>query len=82
MEDIRPNGIEKLLTSPNPHKASCHDQIKPIILKALSKELPPIIAVLFHKSLDKITAIPLEVSKYCSHLQNKGEQSHPAHITH
>ncbi|KAH3800380.1 hypothetical protein DPMN_154013 [Dreissena polymorpha] len=35
------NGIEKLLKNLNPHKAAGPDQIRPIVLKMLSKELAP-----------------------------------------
>ena len=47
------NGIEKLLSNLNPHKACGPDKIKPIILKTLSTELSPILEVLFQKSLEE-----------------------------
>ncbi|XP_053381760.1 uncharacterized protein LOC128549254 [Mercenaria mercenaria] len=49
--DISANGIEKLLNKLDPHKASGPDQMKPIVLKNISKELSPIFSKLFKKSL-------------------------------
>ena len=53
MTNIIPSerGIEKLLKNLNPHKAAGPDQIRPIILKNISKEISPILAKLFQKSL-------------------------------
>ena len=46
------NGIEKLLKGLNPHKAAGPDQLKPIVLQTLHKELAPILKLIFQKSLD------------------------------
>ena len=47
--NICANGIEKLLSKLNRHKACGPDKVKPIILKTLSKELSPIIKLIFQK---------------------------------
>ena len=54
MPDIQvsSNGIEKLLKGLNPHKAAGPDQLKPIVLQTLHKELAPILKLIFQKSLD------------------------------
>ena len=40
-------GIEKLLKSLNPHKASGPDKFKPIVLQTLHKELVPILQLIY-----------------------------------
>ena len=49
---VSSNGIEKLLKGLNPHKAAGPDQLKPIVLQTLHKELAPILKLIFQKSLD------------------------------
>ena len=53
MPDIQvsSNGIEKLLKGLNPHKAAGPDQLKPIVLQTLHKELAPILKLIFQKPL-------------------------------
>ena len=43
-------GIEKLLKNLNPHKASGPDQLKPIVLQTLHKELAPTLQLIFQRS--------------------------------
>ena len=61
MPDIQvsSNVIEKLLKGLNPHKAAGPDQLKPIVLQTLHKELAPILKLIFQKSLDtgRLTSI-------------------------
>lgn len=72
------NGIEKLLSNLNPHKASGPDKIKPIILKTLSAELSPILQVLFNKSL-KEGSIPSQwKTAFVAPIFKKGERSNPS----
>ena len=54
MPDIQvsSNGIEKLLKGLNPHKAAGPDQLKPIVLQTLHKELASILKLIVQKSLD------------------------------
>ena len=49
---IDPSGVEKLLSSIKPHKASGPDDIPNLVLKNCSKSLAPGIAALFQKSLN------------------------------
>ena len=53
MPDIQvsSNGIEKLLKGLNPHKAAGPDQLKPIVLQTLHKELDPILKLIFKNPL-------------------------------
>ena len=49
---ISVKGIENLLKSLNPHKATGPDQFKPIVLQTLHAELAPVLQVVYQKSLD------------------------------
>ena len=49
---ITERGVEKLLKNLNPHKAAGPDNIRPIVLKELHKELTPILTFLFQTSLN------------------------------
>ena len=49
--EISTNGIEKLLNNLNPHKAAGPDQIRPIVLKNLAKEISPVLQKIFQKSV-------------------------------
>ena len=55
MPDINASieGIEKLLENLNPHKASGPDQLKPIVLQTLHKDLAPTLEMIFQRSLDQ-----------------------------
>ena len=55
MTDIKisSQGIESLLKKLSPHKASGPDQLKPIVLQTLHKELAPILQVIFQESIDQ-----------------------------
>ena len=75
--EVGRNGIEKLLSKLNPHKASGPDKIKPIILKTLSTELSPILEVLFQKSLEEGSLPSQWKSAYVSPIFKKGEKSNP-----
>ena len=50
---ISTKGIECLLKKLNPHKAAGPDQIKPIVLQTLHKELAPILQVIFQRSINQ-----------------------------
>ena len=49
------NGILHLLEKLNPNKAGGPDDIKPAVLKGLAKEIAPILAIIFKKSLSSGT---------------------------
>ena len=49
---ISVKGIENLLKSLNPHKATGPDQFKPIVLQTLHAELARVLQVIYQKSLD------------------------------
>ena len=51
--EISSKGIECLLKKLNPYKASGPDQLKPIVLQTLHKELAPILEIIFQRSLDQ-----------------------------
>ncbi len=48
---IDENGVEKLLRDLKPNKASGPDGISPRVLKQLSREIAPIVTIIFRKSL-------------------------------
>lgn len=79
MPDIKvsSNGIEKLLAKLDPHKASGPDQIKPLLLKTLSKELAPILEVIFQKSLDAGSIPTPWKSANVAPIFKKGDRSCP-----
>ena len=56
------NGVLKLLLKLNPGKAVGPDKIKPIVLKALSVEIAPVICLLFERSLHT-GQLPIEWTK-------------------
>ena len=45
--------IEKLLVNLNSNKASGPDKIKSVILETVAHELPPILEILFQKSIEE-----------------------------
>ena len=49
---IYPEGIQKLLSNLNPHKATGPDGISPRILKELAPELAPILSFIYQTSLN------------------------------
>ena len=49
--NINLNGILKLLSNLQPHKAAGPDEIRPIVLRELRTEIAPIIQLIFGKSL-------------------------------
>ena len=49
--NINLNGILKLLSNLQPHKAAGPDEIRPIVLRELRTEIAPIIQLIFEKSL-------------------------------
>jgi hypothetical protein len=76
--EISVNGVEKLLNNLNPHKASGPDEIKPIVLKTLSKELSPIITKLFQKSLKSGSLPNIWKMANVAPIFKKGSRSDPA----
>ena len=53
--NITIQGVEKLLSGLDPNKATGPDGISPRILKELSHEIAPSLAIIFNKSLDSGT---------------------------
>ena len=49
--NITVNGIEKLMSGLNPHKAAGPDEIPPKVLKELAVELAPVFSILYQASL-------------------------------
>ncbi|MCG8078525.1 MAG: reverse transcriptase family protein, partial [Candidatus Thiodiazotropha taylori] len=75
---ISVKGIENLLKKLNPHKASGPDQLKPIVLQTLHKELAPILQVIFQRSINqgKLPSIWKEAN--VSPIFKKGDKSDPS----
>ena len=75
---ISSKGIECLLKKLNPHKASGPDQLKPIVLQTLHKELAPILQIIFQRSIDqgKLPSIWKEAN--VSPIFKKGDKTDPA----
>ena len=72
---ISVNGITKLLQKLNPNKASGPDSMKPIVLKNLCKEIAPVLAVIFQKSLNT-GQVPKDWTKACvTPIFKKGNKS-------
>jgi len=76
--ELSTNGIEKLLKNLNPHKAAGPNQIRPIVLKMLSKELAPILLELFKKSLQHGSLLELWKMANVAPVYKKGSRSDPA----
>jgi hypothetical protein len=79
MPDIQigAKGIEKLLNNLNPYKACGTDKIKPIVLNTLSKELSPILEVIFQKSTDEGSLPSQWKSAHVAPIFKKGDRSVP-----
>ena len=71
-------GVSKLLSDLNVSKAAGPDAIRPIVLKHLSQEISPVIALIFQTSLDSGT-VPAEwkTAQVCP-LFKKGDKTDPA----
>ena len=71
-------GVTKLLSDLNVSKAAGPDAIRPIVLKQLSQEISPVIALIFQTSLDSGT-VPAEwkTAQVCP-LFKKGDKTDPA----
>ena len=75
--NITIQGVEKLLSGLDPNKATGPDGISPRILKELSHEIAPSLAIIFNKSLDSGT-VPTEWKKaYVSPVFKKGAHYDP-----
>ena len=48
---VDPKGVAKQLDGLNVHKASCPDGLNAIVLKECSKEISPILALIYNESL-------------------------------
>ena len=70
-------GIDKLLTGLNPHKAAGPHKFKPIVLQTLQKELAPILQIIFQRSLDTGNLPDIWKEANVSPIFKKGEKSDP-----
>ena len=61
----------------NPHKASGPDQLKPIVLQNLHKELAPILKVIFQRSIDQATLSSIWKEANVSPIFKKGDKTDP-----
>lgn len=76
--EISTPGIEKLLSNLDPHKAAGPDQIRPIILKNVCKEISPFLQILFSKCLKSgATPQPWRMANVVP-IYKKGQKSDPA----
>ena len=75
---ISAKGIESLLKKLNPHKASGPDQLKPIVLQNLHKELAPILQVIFQRSIDQAKLSSKWKEANVSPIFKKGDKTDPA----
>ena len=64
--------------SSTPHKASGTDQLKPIVLKTLRKELAPILHVIFQRSIDQGKLPSMWKEANLSPLFKKGDKTDPS----
>ena len=67
-------GLEKLLSKMNPHKAAGPDQIRPNVMKELYKQIAPILRIIFQKSLDTGELPEDWKQAYVSPIFKKGEK--------
>ena len=75
---ISAKGIESLLKKVNPHKATGPDQLKPIVLQNLHKELAPILQVIFQRSIDQAKLSSKWKDANVSPIFKKGDKTDPA----
>ena len=59
---VTDTGVNKLLSTLNPHKAPGPDQIKLRLLKECAKEIAPIFTILFNRSIT-CASIPFDWSR-------------------
>ena len=76
--NINLNGILKLLSNLQPHKAAGPDEIRPIVLRELRTEISPFIQLIFEKSL-ATGKLPSDWTRpNVSPIFKKGEKSDPS----
>ena len=76
--EIREDGVHKLLSKLNPHKAMGPDQLHPKILKQLATTVAPILQIIFQKSIDS-GKVPSDWKKAnVSPIFKKGERHKPS----
>ena len=76
--NINLNGILKLLSNLQPHKAAGPDEIRPIVLRELRTEIAPFIQLIFEKSL-ATGKLPSDWTRAnVSPIFKKGEKSDPS----
>ena len=71
-------GFLQLLKGLNPHKAAGPDQLKPIVLQTVHKELAPILKLIFQKSLDTGRLPSIWKKANVSPICKKGNKTEPA----
>ena len=71
---IEENGVEKLLRDLKPNKASGPDGISPRVLKQLSREIAPIVTIIFKKSLSSGVVPSDWKSAYVAPVYKKGQR--------
>ena len=76
--NINLNGILKLLSNLQPHKAAGPDEIRPIVQRELRTEIAPIIQLIFEKSLATGKLPPDWTRANVSPIFKKGEKSDPS----
>ena len=69
---ISSKGIECLLKKLNPHKASGPDQLKPIVLQTLHKELAPILQIIFKGPLIRENCLAYGKRQMCPLYSKRG----------
>ena len=79
MADIKisTQGIDSLLKGLNPYKSPGPDQLKPIVLQTLNKELVPILQVIFQKSIDNAQLPNIWKEANVSTIFKKGGRTDP-----
>ena len=74
---ITHEGVQTLLHQFNPHKATCPDEVSPILIKETTKQISPALILVFQASINK-GKVPEEwKSSNITPLLKKGDRSAP-----